>query len=1006
MNKLFVVLSYNKKVKRNLRKGLVFMARALTEYEVENNFIDRLEEMGFDFIQMSNYDDVVNNFREQICKVNESKLIEAKGSAELSDTEFDRIMTFLEGRTIYESAKILRDQFVLDLDNDNHVYIDFLTPDTTRNRYQVTHQVTMDKSKHPDVDQKNRYDVTVLINGLPLVQIELKRPGVELNEAINQINRYRNKSFKGLFKYIQVFVVSNSAQTKYFANVNENNPRGEKQNILKSLVFYWTDKENKRFNKLIEFTDNFFAKDTITDLLTKYYIIKETDPILMVMRPYQIYAVKESVNRVIGSSMNGYVFHTTGSGKTLTSYKLATILRDNKNIEKVIFLIDRKDLDDQTVDEYNSFEKKCVDNTDDTESLVTALQDTGRTLIISTIQKMASALRSEKYNAIMDIYRNKRCVFIIDECHRSQFGKMHTAIEKHFLNASYIGFTGTPIFSENKGKNPHTTDEIFAPIRKDNQPVSTDIKACIHKYMIKEAIADGNVLPFSVEYMRNIKDIRLLEKSIDIDMEKIDDAEYCKKNNIDIYEMYHKPERIKFVADDIMSQLGKHTRLENDDVYTALFAVDKIKYLMQYYRCLKNHPLAYNKETNPNGYKIAAIFTFQQNGEDGNDPSSRDWLQECMDDYKEMFGTAYDVTTFDAYRKDVSKRMKQKDLPQVDLLLVVSMFLTGFDSKATNTLILDKDLIYHSLLQAYSRTNRVDKKTKQFGQVITYRNIKDAQDRALKLFSGGGKSDDFLVPVYEVWVDKYIKTCKEVYDIAPDVDVLGNMQSEDDKRKFVLAFRKLAGILATLKTFSKFDWKDLDEFMDEGTYADYKSWYLQYYDETRPGKPTTSPLVDIDFEIELVRTDRVNVVYILNLLKDINRNDMIEREKSIDLIMREIDRSDNVKLRYKREVLKQFINERFFELDPNEDIFQAYAEYEKESMQERIDSFAKENELDVNLINSIVSEYFADTRTLTPENLRQKLKDKHYGLLKLRTVIPTITNFVKEMENVYTAEGI
>ena len=247
------------------------MARALAEYEVENNLLNRLVDMGYDFISMSNYDDLKNNFRRQLCKVNEKKLIEAKGVAELSDTEFERVLIFLEGHTVYESAKLLRDQFILTLDNEKSVYIDFLTSDSGRNQYQVTHQITMDKSKHSDVDQKNRYDVTVLINGLPLIQIELKRPGVELNEAINQINRYRSKSFKGLFRFIQVFVVSNSAQTKYFANVNENNPRGEKQNILKSLVFYWTDKENKRFNKLIEFTNNFFISNcSVMPSLTHY----------------------------------------------------------------------------------------------------------------------------------------------------------------------------------------------------------------------------------------------------------------------------------------------------------------------------------------------------------------------------------------------------------------------------------------------------------------------------------------------------------------------------------------------------------------------------------------------------------------------------------------------------------------------------------------------------------------------------------------------------------------
>lgn len=333
------------------------MSNLKTEYEVEEILIKQLEGLGYTYIAMPNYDDVCANFREQFCKVNAKALTEAKGVAELSDSEFDKIMLRLDNHTIYESAKILREKWVLELDNGKTIYAEFLTDDMDRNTYQVTHQITMDKAHKDDVEYKNRYDVTVLINGLPLVQIELKRSGVELNEAINQINRYRTYSFKGLFRYIQIFVVSNSVQTKYFANANERRADGSEQLILKSLAFYWTDRNNVRVNRLGEFTSDFFDKYSITEMLTKFMVIKETEPIIMIMRPYQIYAVKESVERILGSNLNGFVFHTTGSGKTLTSYRLASLLRDNPLIEKVFFLIDRKDLDDQTVDEYNSFEE-------------------------------------------------------------------------------------------------------------------------------------------------------------------------------------------------------------------------------------------------------------------------------------------------------------------------------------------------------------------------------------------------------------------------------------------------------------------------------------------------------------------------------------------------------------------------------------------------------------------------------------------------------------------------
>ena len=968
------------------------MAKVASEYEVESIFIEKLGEMGYDFIPMSNYNDIVNNFRTQLCKVNAENLMEAKGTAELTDAEFARVLLRLENHTIYESAKILREQWVLDLDNGKTVYLSFLTDDETRNTYQVTHQVTMDKSHKDDVLYKSRYDVTILINGLPLVQVELKRPGVEINEAINQINRYRRFSFRGLFRYIQVFVVSNSTQTKYFANMNERTEDGATdQSILKSLVFYWTDEENKRINRLIDFTQDFLTKFNVTELLTRYFVIKQSEPVLMVMRPYQIYAVKKAMERIFGSNMNGYVFHTTGSGKTLTSYKLAALLRDDRRIDKVFFLIDRKDLDDQTVDEYNSFEYGCVDNTDSTATLVRALGDSSKTLVVTTIQKMAAALRNPKYEEKMAPLRDKRCVFIIDECHRSQFGKMHSSIQGHFQAANYIGFTGTPIFAENRSADGRTTADIFNAGKLDS---------CIHRYMIKEAIADGNVLRFSVEYMRTINVLHVATPGID--PTQLDDPEYCKRHNIDISDAYHDDQRITGVAEDILTHLERHTHPAGKDVYTAIFATDKIQTLMRYYRYMKTH--------NPKGYKIAAIFTYRPNEDmdEGANEYSGDELKECMKDYGDMFGTNYDLDTLDAYRKDIAKRMKQKELPQIDLLLVVDMFLTGFDSKATNTLILDKTLVWHNLLQAYSRTNRVSKLTKQFGQVVTYRNIKKAQDEALRLYSGDGNPNDYLLESYDYYVAEYRKWTEKVQAVAETPDDAGYLQSENDIRAFILAFRQLSKTLNTLKTFSKFNWDDLDVYMDEATFSDYKSWYLSYYDDIerkrRQGSVTT--LADIDFNIELIRTDKINVVYILNLLKDINRNDKAAMEKSIDLILREIERSDNEKLRYKSDIMKDFITARFFDLDPNADIFEAYSEYEHERLQSAVEEFAQVHGIEPEIVSEILHKYFCDEKSVTKESIRQRLSSLKLGLLKLTKLINDILFFVSDMYDKFTAEGV
>lgn len=960
----------------------------MSEYEVESLYIDRLDEMGYEYVELKNYDDVCANFRKQFCRLNSHELIAAKGTAELSDAEFDRIMLRLENHTIYESAKILREKWILELDNGKTIYVDFFTGDETRNIYQVTHQVTMDPAHKDDVLYKNRYDVTILINGLPLVQTELKRPGIEINEAVNQINRYRRFSFRGLFRYIQFFIISNSTMTKYCANINENNAFGHKQDILKSLTFFWTDENNVRINKLMDFTNAFLPKAHLTEMLDKYFVIKDTEPVLLIMRPYQVYAVKRAFDRIIMSNVNGFVFHTTGSGKTLTSYKLASLLRDDRRIDKVFFLIDRCDLDDQTVDEYNSFEAGCVDSTDNTYNLVKGLQDSSKTLIVTTIQKMATALRSERYTAIMDGFKAHKCVFIIDECHRSQFGKMHAQIRRHFENSNYIGFTGTPIFAENKGPQGQTTADIFH---------SGTLDPCIHKYMIKEAIADGNVLRFSVEYMRSISIANI--KDSKIDAKSLDDAEYCRRHRIDIEELYHSDERIAAISDNILEHLDQHTRLENNNVYTAMFAIDKIDTLVKYYEYMKAH--------NPKGYKIAAIFTFQANQdmEESPDMHAAEQLEACMKDYNKMFGTDYDLSKFDAYRKDISKRMKQKDLPQVDLLLVVNMFLTGFDSKPTNTLFLDKNLVWHSLVQAYSRTNRVDKVTKQFGQIVTYRNIKKAQDEALKLYSGDGDPNAYLLKSYDYYVAEYYKQVENLRLVVVTADAAGNLQSEDDIRAFIIAFRTIAGTLSTLKTFSKFDWADLAPALDEDEYADYKSWYLYYYEKHRKRRKE-SILGDVDFNIELIRTDKINVVYILNLLKEINRNDKNEMKKSIDLILREIERSDNEKMRYKREIMKAFITERFFDLDPDADIIEAYNEYEKEMLQADIESFATENKLDVDFVSTILHKYFVDPKAVTKEYLRVELsKQGVKGLLKLTTFITELQEFMENSYNKFTAEG-
>ena len=966
---------------------------SILEYQIEEKFIDRLRNIGYNYIELNNYEEVINNFREQLAKFNAKKLEEKAHAATFSDTEFNRIMIHIDNHSVYESAKILRDKFVLTLDDGKTVYIDFFSSDLDKNIYQVTHQVTMDKDHKDDVVYKNRYDVTILINGLPLVQVELKRPGVEINEAINQINRYRKFSFKGIFRYLQLFVVSNSVQTKYFCNENEM-VDGQYNPILKSLVFFWTDEKNTRINDLNTFTGEFFRKSALTEMIDKYMVIKTTEPILMVMRPYQIYAVKAAKKRVLEANQDGYVFACTGSGKTLTSFKLAQLLRDESSVDLVVFLIDRKDLDDQTVDEYNSFEKDCVDNTDSTYVLINMLKSSEKKMIVTTIQKMANTVKNPKYASVMDAYKDKKVVFIIDECHRSQFGKMHGQIQKHFERANYIGFTGTPIFEKNKGADGRTTADVFHAGDK--------LDSCLHKYMIKDAIADGNVLRFSVEYQRTIFARNFAVKGID--PEQLDDPDYCKRHKIDMELLYHDDERIAGIAKHIMEHHEQHVHPQGKDIYTALFAVDKIQTLGKYYDEFKKLNDATSEDKR---LKVAAIFSYQANEDmdDGADEHSQELLDRCMKDYNDLYGVALTLDTFDAYRKDIAKRLKQKNLPQVDILLVVNMFLTGFDAKPLNTLYLDKNLIWHSLVQAYSRTNRVDKVTKQFGQIVSYRNIKQWQDDALTLFSGDGDPNEYLLENYEYYLKQWLNQESVLRKVASDADAAGQLKSEDEVRMFIIAFRSMAKTLATLKTFSKFDWEDLAVVMDENEYEGFKSWYLYYKDQIpKPNSKVPVP-VDVDFDIELVRTDRINVVYILNLLKNAKTHNKTEEEKQqdVDLILREIEHSDNESLRLKKEVMKQFILTRFYDLSEDADVMDAFTQFEKEQMQADMEAFAIDNKIDYIIVSELFTEYVFHG-TVSDDDIRKRLTEYNLGLLKMTKMTKSVKTFVQDTYNKYKAE--
>ena len=447
-----------------------------SEAQLETQLIEQLQSQNYTRVTLANYDALLLNFKEQFEKFNAVNL----GGKSLSEKEWERVLNYLNGKSIFESAKILRDKFVLERDDASKVYLALLDEDHTKNIYQVTNQTTV-VGKYT-----NRYDVTLLVNGLPLIQIELKRRGIDIKEAVNQIMRYRKHSYQGLYHFIQIFIVSNGVDTKYFANSDKD--------ILYSHTFFWTDDNNIRVTNLKDFSIVFLARDLITKMLTKFTILNDTDKIMMVMRPYQVYATEALIRQATLTNRNAYIWHTTGAGKTLTAFKTAQILATNPKIKKVIFLVDRKDLDTQTMEEFNKFEAGSVDATDRTDVLVKQMRDKNRQLIITTIQKMSNAVKNQRYSSALEPYKHEKVVFIIDECHRSQFGDMHKDIVRHFQGAQFFGFTGTPRFEINgkvKGKVVQTTQSLFGE--------------CLHSYLIKDAIFDNNVLGFHVEYIKTIQ---------------------------------------------------------------------------------------------------------------------------------------------------------------------------------------------------------------------------------------------------------------------------------------------------------------------------------------------------------------------------------------------------------------------------------------------------------------------------------------------------------------------
>lgn len=930
------------------------------EQVLENNLLSQLTSLGHEPVTIRTENDLLENFKAQLGKHNQTSF---------SDTEFEKIIIHLSKGNIFDKAVTLRDKFELIKDNGDKEYIEFINQDFwCQNQFQVTNQITINGKR------ENRYDVTLLINGLPLVQIELKRRGIELKKAFNQIQRYQKDSFAAnhaLFQYVQIFIVSNGVNTKYYAN-------SPKQSFKQT--FFWSKENNKNITQLTDFANVFLEPCHIAKMITKYIVLHESDNILMVLRPYQFYAVEAIINRVKNSNKNGYIWHTTGSGKTLTSFKASQILTNNPKIKKVVFVVDRQDLDDQTVKEFRAFDKESIDGTENTKMLIDQFLDDSRRLMITTIQKLNAAISKAKFRNKIEKLKDEKIIFIFDECHRSQFGDTHKRIVKFFTNHQLFGFTGTPIFAKNAHREnslKYTTTMLFDD--------------CLHRYVITDAIRDENVLKFSIEYYNVFKSKKEIE---DLQVEGINKAE-----------VYESDEYVETVTNYI---IANHNRKTHNRTFTAMFCVSSVDMLIKYYDLLKE-----KKEEGKHNLNIATIFSYGANEEDktadgfiGEEDYNlaaeegseykilprRDKLDEYINDFNEIFNTrhsAKDGNAFLNYKKDISKKVRNR---QIDVLLVVNMFLTGFDSKPLNTLYVDKNLQYHGLIQAFSRTNRILNEKKSQGNILAFRNLKKATDEAIGLFSDKNAKETIIIAPYEEHLENFNKAYKLLMSIVPTLNSVNELKTEEEELEFAKAFREIMRLKNILASFTDFSFDDT--YMNEQEFVDYSSKYLDLYDKikTNNQKESISILDEIDFELELIHRDEVNVGYILKLLAELKnapKKDQAKREKEIiDMVAGETE------LRSKKELIQKFIEKNLPHIRDDENIEDEFNRFWQKETKEAILDITKKEGLDQLKVEDIINDYLFTGRMATEDEIIEALEQQP-SVLQRESISDRIINKIQ-----------
>ena len=909
-----------------------------TESQLEENMINNLVSQGYERLDVRSMDDLYINLRVQIEKLNDIKF---------SDSEWKRfLLEYLDAPNdgIIEKTRKIQ---------ENHIY-DFIFDDGRLRNIKIIDKKNIHNNHLQVVNQvtvaKNRYDVSILVNGLPLVHIELKKRGVNIREAFNQIQRYEDESFNldnSLYKFVQIFVISNGTYTRYFANTTER----DKSNY--EFTCEWADAKNRVIADLEDFTATFFEKRTILEILTKYCIFNSRN-ILLIMRPYQIAATERLLWRINSSFENkkagsveagGFIWHTTGSGKTLTSFKSARLATELDYIDKVFFVVDRKDLDYQTMREYQKFQKDSVNGSKDTKELKVSIEKQDNKIVVTTIQKLNEFVKSNKGH---EIY-NKHCVFIYDECHRSQFGLAQKNIQSSFKHYYQFGFTGTPIFVDNSldGK---TTSDVFG--------------AQLHSYVITDAIRDGKVLKFKIDY----NSINPKFKSSE---EETDDEKLKALEN----KMFIHPERIseitKYILDRFDSKTYRNTQYTVKDKringFNAMFAVQSVDAAKMYYEEFKKQQANLPEDKK---LKVATIFSYAPNEERASgeieeesmsssamSTTAKKFLTNVVDDYNSFFQTNFtiDGNGFENYYKDLSSRVRNKE---VDLLIVVGMFLTGFDAPTMNTLFVDKNLRYHGLIQAFSRTNRILNKMKAFGNIVCFRNLEKATKDAIKLFGDENSINVIIERSYNDYINGftdedtgvvfkgYKELCEEIIEKFPDPT---EIKLDKDKKEFVKLFGEILKRENILRNYDEFS--SFEKIITERLKQDMKSVYIEF---SNPGHPPKPPIIDpddppvnfddIEFHIDLLKTEEVNLDYILALILEKAKEQGSNNETLKEEIRRLIRSS--LGTRAKEELIIEFINRTdLTKFDKNEDILEAFYEYAKIEKEQKINELITEENL-------------------------------------------------------------